>query len=197
MCSWYVFLTYNLFLLYSFNILNKALGEKKKVLVCRKKSAYHVMLNKYICFKSPETIFILNLIVIWFSIENYNFLKCISSLTLLRYENEETDSSLHVKSAAGLRWVMKAAEMRNMRGVFGGDFKEAGRRKGPCRSQACLPDWKTLSPSLDPCWSRFISAPLNEFITPWGSALPKCNVLPPLSAWRASIESTFIILTFR
>lgn len=72
-----------------------------------------------------------------------------------------------------------------------------GRRKGPCRSQACLPDWKPLSPSQVPCCSLFISAFLNEFITLWGSVLPECNVLPPLSAWRASIESTFIILTFR
>ena len=72
-----------------------------------------------------------------------------------------------------------------------------GRRKGPRRSQACLPDWKPLSPSPDSRCSLFISASLNEFITLWGSALPKCNVLPPLSARRASIESTFIILTFR
>lgn len=71
------------------------------------------------------------------------------------------------------------------------------RRKRPCRSQACLPAWKPLSPSLEPCCSLFIPAALNEFITLWGSALPKCNVLPPLSVWRASIESTFIILTFR
>lgn len=60
-----------------------------------------------------------------------------------------------------------------------------------CRTESLL------SPCPDPCCSLFIPAPLNEFITPWGSALPKCNVLPPLCAWRASIESTFIILTFR
>lgn len=77
------------------------------------------------------------------------------------------------------------------------DGRLLSRRKGPCRSQACLQDWKPLSPSLDPCCSLFISASLNEFITLWGSALPKCNVLPPLSVRRASIESTFIILTFR
>lgn len=76
-------------------------------------------------------------------------------------------------------------------------FEAAGRRQGPCRNQACLSGWKPLSHSLDTCCSGFISTYINEFITPWGSALPKCNVLPLLSVWGVSIESTFIILTFR
>lgn len=79
------------------------------------------------------------------------------------------------------------------------DFLEGafGRGRGPCRNWACLSGWKPLSPSLDTRCSGFISTSINEFITPWGSRLPKCNVLPLLSVWGVSIESTFIILTFR
>lgn len=63
--------------------------------------------------------------------------------------------------------------------VFGGLLSW---RKGPCGSQACLPDLRAPSPSPDPRCSLFIPASLNEFITLWGSTLPKCNVLLPLSA---------------
>lgn len=77
-----------------------------------------------------------------------------------------------------------------LRGLRLEERRLAGARP-VCRSS------KPLSPCEDSRCSPFIPASLNEFITLWGSCLPKCNVLPLLSVWRASIESTFIILTFR